>query len=233
MRKSAVQSALRYPLSAILGSESKVRLLRELARHGGEVSGPDLIRRAGLSSSSGFDTLNALARLKIVDVVGSQRSRVYRIAGPRSNQPHPFAELIQRMFDLERERYDEILDALRFYSMEAAPGLISAWIYGSVARGEDTAESDIDVAIVQVPTDRDKPVEPHFSDNLLVGEDRWLFRASFVTLTSDDVLRLASENDPWWSNVLNEAQPLIGDLPAALLRSLKAARRATQDGLPR
>ena len=49
MARSSPQSAQRYPLTTILGTDATVRLLRELARHGGQLSAPDLMRRSGLA----------------------------------------------------------------------------------------------------------------------------------------------------------------------------------------
>jgi DNA-binding IclR family transcriptional regulator len=60
MARANHQSAQRYPLTSILGTDAGVRLARELARHGGELSAPDLVRRTGLAKASVARGLEAL-----------------------------------------------------------------------------------------------------------------------------------------------------------------------------
>src|SRR5438094_489265 len=49
---TAPQSHIRYPLSRIFVSEGAVRVLRELDRHGGELSVPALVAATRLSSGA-------------------------------------------------------------------------------------------------------------------------------------------------------------------------------------
>ena len=50
--RSSAQSVQRYPLTLMLGTEANLRLLRELSRHGGQLSAPALVARTGLAKTS-------------------------------------------------------------------------------------------------------------------------------------------------------------------------------------
>ncbi|UVK49234.1 helix-turn-helix domain-containing protein (plasmid) [Mesorhizobium sp. AR07] len=73
MARSTSQSALRYPLIIILGTDENVRLLRELSRHGGLLSSPLLADRSGLARASVWSALGTLEGIGIVSSEGTGR----------------------------------------------------------------------------------------------------------------------------------------------------------------
>src|SRR6185295_5950129 len=105
---SAPQSAHRYPLTTILGSEANVRILRELSRHGGQLSAPSLVSRTGLAKTSVWSGLEALVAAGVVMVAGSGRAR---LCSPPSGRPLRTAP--DALFEAEEGRFDAILDAVR------------------------------------------------------------------------------------------------------------------------
>ena len=80
MAHSAAQNIQRYPLTSILGTEANVRLLRELSRHGGQLSAPSLVARTSLGRTSVWVALATLKEMRIVESAGD---------GPRRAVPHP------------------------------------------------------------------------------------------------------------------------------------------------
>jgi predicted nucleotidyltransferase len=43
---------------------------------------------------------------------------------------------------------DRIVEPLRSYFARAAPGLVAAYLFGSVARGQERPDSDVDIGVV-------------------------------------------------------------------------------------
>ncbi len=208
------QSALRYPLTAILGSVAKVETLRELARHGGELSAPSLIARTGLSKASVRHALKSLEGTAVVQEIGSGRSRLYRL-----RREHPLASGLDSLFQQEEERFEAILNAVRAAAGRCR-GLLAVWLYGSVARGQDLAASDVDVAVVGEPASLPQ-IEQAMHAALGRAGRKLAFNASVVAVGSEDVLRLDVQNDRWWSSVVRDALPVVGERPEALLARLK------------
>ncbi len=146
MARATHQSALRYPLTFILGTDVGLRLSRELARHGGQLSAPDLARRTGLSPASVSRGLGALVRTGTIEAAGTGRSLLYRL-----HRRHPLAAPMAALFEAEDRRFQSLLDSVRAAATAAGPGLLALWLFGSAARGEDRLGSDFDLALVAEP----------------------------------------------------------------------------------
>lgn len=221
MARSAAQSALRYPLTAALGTDANVRVLRELSRHGSELAAPDLVRRTGLAASSAHAALDALQRIGLVVGLGSNRSRLFRL-----RRDYVLGEAVRALFFEEESRFEAILGEVAQAAASGGTDVLAAWLYGSVARGEDRPGSDVDVVVV-VEGDASTVAET-METRLRVPEDALRFHASPVVITLQDAVRLDAAGDQWWSNVLGQAKVLFGIDPDELMRRVRAMRRQSQ-----
>ena len=203
----AAQGALRFPLTVILGSEANVRVLRELFHHGGELSAPAIARRVGLSRQHVHRILGALTELKVVDRVGVGGHPSYR-----ARESFPLHGILEELFRAEKERYQAIIRGV-LEAVQDKP-VVAVWLYGSVARGEDTARSDVDVALVVEDADVDR-ITDAVRERLRPAEESLGINVSVVGMDPDDVLRL-SAGDPWWDNVVRDAVALAGPDPERL-----------------
>ena len=214
--RTQAQSFLRQPLSAVFANPAGVRVLRALAQHGGELSAPMLAERSRLTRPSVLAALDHLAALGLVESVGSVRQRLHRI-----DQGHPLAPSLSALFAAEAGRFDAIFEAVRAAAGEA--GVAAAWLYGSVARGDDRPDSDLDLAMVASADLNAEKTALRAALRML--EDEWRLTVSVVALDAEDVGRLSQEGDPWWRALLAEAVPLVGPDPQTLASTLSARRR--------
>ena len=215
MARSSPRSAQRYPLTAILGTEANVRLLRELFRLGGQMSAPLLAARSGLARASVWTGLAALEAMGIVACAGTGRTHLYSIRAD-----HPLSGCPGGLFEAEEARFAAIRDAVRSAAAANGPDVIAVWIYGSVARGEDRPGSDVDIAVVSTAAERARVVDT-MRETLAAPAAKLGFVPSVIGLDPDDIRRLAREHDPWWRGVVADAIVLAGPRPdefAARLR---------------
>lgn len=219
MARATHQSAQRYPLTSILGTDAGVRLVRELSRHGGQLSAPDLGRRTCLAKASVARGLHVLEGAGIVETAGTGRSLLYRLS-----PHHPLAPALSALFEAEERRFQAILDSAKGAAESAGPGLLALWLFGSVARGEDRTDGDLDLALVAEPDALPGSTDA-VRDDLVAPSEKMGFRFSVVALGTDDVVRLAAERDPWWLGVIRDAVPLIGRRPEDLASALTRAAR--------
>lgn len=203
MRPSQQQSALRCPLNDILGSEAGVRVIRELVRHGGALSTARLAHAAGMTRFGVGKTLTLLAVIGVIEKIGSGKSILYRI-----ETQHPLMPAIGALFRAENERVDGIIDAIAKATND--PEIVGAWIYGSFARGEDTIDSDLDIAIAT--TTRNIPLADNVRSALDQAAEKLFFSPSVVDVDLTDIERL-STGDPWWTNLVKEAIVIKGERP--------------------
>lgn len=217
MRQPNVQSAQRHPLTLLLGNQGNVRVLRELCLHGAEMSAPRIAREAGLSAHGARLALGYLSALDVVETVGEGRSLVYRI-----NRHHPMTPALCALFTAERARYDAVLDALRNVLM--VDSVVSAWAYGSFARGEDRQDSDIDIAVLMAESqmaDHEGDRVEEIREALNEAGARLHFQPSVVELSPSDVVRLRTTKDPWWMDLVRDAVVLKGRPPTVVAREVK------------
>ncbi len=217
MPRSGPQSALRYPLTGILGSVANIRVLRELLQHGGEIAPPSLVLRTRLAQSSVREALIALESMKVVEAIGGGRHRLFRIV-----LTHPLTGPLERLFQAEGDRFDRILNSIRTAAGHYEHSVLAAWIYGSVARGRDRSTSDLDIAVIAVAEDLSR-VEAGMRQELETTELELAFTASVVVIAPLDLIRLSEENDPWLIEAIKHTVPVLGHRPEALLASLRAA----------
>ncbi|WP_206078726.1 hypothetical protein [Allomesorhizobium camelthorni] len=207
MARSRSQSAIRNPLTHILGVDSNVAVLRELVRHGGALSASDIQGRSGLSRSGVRLGLISLEKSGIVVSEGSLATRLHRF-----NTAHFLSPQIAALYVAEKDRFTDIVESIRNSAGTQRSLLRSLWIYGSVARKEDGPESDLDIGLIADKEYLSGLVEA-VRENLREPAARLGFLPNVVGLDLEDVSRLARDADPWWLTATLDVVVLAGDRP--------------------
>ena len=128
-------------LDEVLGNRVQLRLLRVLVRTKGSFTGRELARLIEHSQNQTRLALEELERNGLV--VRQSAGRAYLYSADMENIL--VTDLLDAGFRLE----DALLDRLAaVYSDEIGRDLDSVILFGSVARGEEKPESDIDLVIV-------------------------------------------------------------------------------------
>jgi predicted nucleotidyltransferase len=138
-------------LNPVLGSLSKLRLLRTMfIAPVRSWTGRELAQAARVSTAQAARDLNALANTSLVsrDVVG--RAYSWRLSSTHILVP-VLAELFRQEADLRSDLLRTVSEALDIESIERAR------VFGSVSRGEERDDSDVDL-FVQVRSARDRAV---------------------------------------------------------------------------
>jgi predicted nucleotidyltransferase len=216
--RASAQSAQHYRLTLILGTDANVRVIRELSRHGGLLSSPLIAARSRLARASVWSALGTLEEIGIVHCEGSGKARLYRI-----DDRHPLAVPLNALFEAEAARYAGIREAVSAVCAAVRPPVLAAWIYGSVARGEDRLGSDLDLAVVAPAADLEL-AEHAIRGALAISGEELGFVASLAGLGPDDVARLSREADPWWTGVAADALVVLGPRPGELAKQLRRRR---------
>jgi predicted nucleotidyltransferase len=215
--RPAHQSFLRYPLNVVFDTPANVRVLRALARHGGMLSASALVGASGLTKPSVLSALRQLNETGTVEIHGSDRQRLYRL-----NEASSLASIVNTLFMAESERYGEVIKAVRTSAEKS--GAEAAWIYGSVARGEDRPESDIDV-VVTGRSDKASDITAAMREGLLLAGRLLGFSASVIGIDDNEIKRLERERDPWWLGLRRDAIVVMGPAPEPYLDKLRRKRR--------
>jgi predicted nucleotidyltransferase len=199
---------LAHVLDAVLGTTTKVRILRALLRLTSPASGTEARGLAGVRSVKAmWASLDELTELGILLRDQTPGTHLYRI-----NREHHLAAPLAALFEAEASRVSEVRKALRSALEEA--GLLdsvrSAVLYGSNARGEAGPRSDLDVLVVT----RDDAAVPLVRDALLdaggVIENRFGPLLSAYVLPEPRVRERYQDGDPLMHTIEEEGREILG-----------------------
>jgi predicted nucleotidyltransferase len=183
--------------------DAQGRVLGTLARTTAELT---LTTPADLSGVS----LAHVARIvpRLVDLGVVERRDVPPAALVRLIRDNLAARGIVALADL---RY-ELLDELRTAAQAIEPAPVNVTLFGSFARGDDDAASDIDVVVVR-PASVDED-DPGWSESIA----RWASHVrrvsgnplNYVEVVEDEVPRLVGSRRPLWGAIVREGITLRG-----------------------
>ena len=140
-------------LDDIFASGTHVKVLRALCAlpHGMSASGRDLARRARVSHPRAAEVLAEFADLGVALVNRLPRTDLYQLNGE-----HVLAQALIQLFAREPRLKFELLALVDRDLKRRKLPVTEARLFGSVARGESTSSSDVDLALVcprqSVPT---------------------------------------------------------------------------------
>ncbi|TCO34675.1 nucleotidyltransferase-like protein [Kribbella steppae] len=141
------------------------------------------------------EALKALTKLGLAETQTIGRAGVHTI-----NEEHASVAPLRNLLDP--------VAALREAVSAVTDGDVQAvLLFGSIARGEATPDSDIDLAVI-APPDWDNRVELEDSVRMHLGND-----CDVLVLTEADFNRLAASGEPVVSDILRDGVALIGTKP--------------------
>jgi uncharacterized protein len=187
-------------LEEILGSRTKIRILRLLYAHPDrEFSTRELARTVGQSLGSVYPSLEQLLATRAILTRRVGRSRTIR-----ANRTHPLSESLAALFQAETASLADVGRA--FANALPRQGTEAAILFGSVARGEAAARSDVDVLVVVDDPTRVEAVQEVAASML----DRYDVNVSPLVLTSKEVARRLATFDPLLTTISAEGRRLRG-----------------------
>jgi predicted transcriptional regulator len=143
MNNSNQHSSLKHPLTSILGSKGHVIVLRELIRSNHPISHSELLARTDLSKQGVYDITKRLVETGVVTYTGSGRQQLVEL-----RKKYPLYMDLVNLFNMETQRYIELVDALRSIVRNLKEKSESAWIFGRTARGEDEYGDPVQIALL-------------------------------------------------------------------------------------
>ncbi len=130
-------------LDEILGNRTKVKLLRAFFTHPEkEFTESELQRIAGIPQASVHRNVKSLLANGTLDRERIGKANLYSL-----NKEHILYALLQNLFENEKNLLSELKKSLKG-SIESFSGIELAVLFGSVVKGTERADSDIDIFIV-------------------------------------------------------------------------------------
>lgn len=207
---------LLQPLDEVLTSRSKVRLLRAMLSTEQPLSGREAARLARVGRVPAARSLDELVALGVLHRQRTTSQHLYTL----NRQSYLVRQGLAPLYQTERERVERIFDSLRSILREAPGGeqVKGAWIFGSAARGQDTAESDLDVLVVVEDEPGGHEVHAHLAARAPELEQEFGLRLSPVVVTRERLRAMHADEHALVRDVLHEGRRITGVELERLLR---------------
>ena len=194
---------LSEPLETLF-SALEARALRSLARTDAPMSGRQVANVIG--SGTPANVRKALIRLQQTGLVQARATPAATFYS--ANRDHLLWPAVEICVSARALLVSKMRELKRF-----GPDGTAVWLYGSVARGDSSTTSDVDIFIVY-PNDR----IPVLRENLehAIRTDVWLWtgnQVEIVAVESRDFISMRAARDPLVSSLETDAIIAFGPLP--------------------
>ena len=203
------------PLDSVLGSESKVRILRFLSRNVKPTSARQIAIAVGMGETPVGRSLRDLVESGLVCSEPVGKSFIYWL-----NRVHVLAQPLRSLFENEGNVRQGMIS---FVLADLIDDVLAAIIYGSVAREEESAGSDLDLFLIVSPSSLDKV------SSLLECRRHEFYRRfgkplSTVVYTPEQI---ASDRGDkvFFREALRTGWIAYGQVPGEIIRALKVVPR--------
>jgi predicted nucleotidyltransferase len=128
-------------LNEVLSSRSNIAVLRALKNYAVGISGREIARITGFSPRTSLKTLTSLENIGIVKRIRGGRDHIFNL-----NREHFLVnEAVLPLLTAELNFFESIKNEIKLKLFKKCN---SVYIFGSVARKEDTFMSDFDICVV-------------------------------------------------------------------------------------
>jgi predicted nucleotidyltransferase len=153
---------LNNPLDKILNSEVKVRALRIFCRTGGELSGRQMAKMAGVTPKTAHEILQDLLREGVLVMRAVGKTHLFRLNEERAM----VSDVLKPLFSFENALSERLFDNIRLAIKKSAlkDDIVSVALFGSVHAKSERPTSDVDLFVVVKTSDLKKKIETLFSE---------------------------------------------------------------------
>ena len=196
-------------MDVVLSSPSRISILRVLRDVKEGLSGREIARRSGMNHQTIALALERLENRGVIRRLGSGRNQLFRLN--RANRL--VGKVILPLLVAEQKQYLLMQEDL---AGVVAGHCLSAVIFGSVARGEETQASDLDLLLIVEKKVHE--LQDIIRELVRRGMESWGIRVSPLIMTKTEFSRKAAQGDLLVSNVVNEGVVLYGKNPLVYSR---------------
>ena len=195
---------IKQPLNDLFSNPNNVRILRRLVLYPSPViTGRGLAREMGMSHATCIRALNNLVDIGIVTRRTVGRSSTYDI--PRDSVI--YKAILEPAFKFEAG----LLDSLVVTLLKGIKGKVLAiYLFGSVARGEDTPYSDVDILLVLRDPWEKAQVEKALNRNREAAYRLFRVGVNAITYDKSEFDRMKEKNHPLMAEIIREGVLLSG-----------------------
>jgi predicted nucleotidyltransferase len=195
---------IKRPLDDLFGNPNNVRVLRHMILYPSPViTGRGIARELGMSHATCIRSLNNLVDLGILMRRRVGSSATFELAESSTL----LTDILEPAFRAESQLFQGLVDTM----LVGVKGkCIAAYLFGSVARGDDSPSSDVDILVI-LRHPGDKPaVEEALERNKEQAYKRYRVGVGAITYDYEKFQRMKAQKHPLITEVVKEGVLLFG-----------------------
>lgn len=195
---------IKRPFDDLFGNPNNVRVLRHMILYPSPViTGRGIARELGMSHATCIRSLNSLVDLGILMRRRVGGSATYEIAGSSAL----LTEILEPAFRAESRLLQGLVDTI----LSGIKGkTLAVYLFGSVARGDDTPSSDVDILVILKQPGVRPSVEEALARNKEHAYKRYRVGVSAITYDYEEFQRMRAQKHPLVTEVVKEGVLLFG-----------------------
>lgn len=192
------------PLDDLFDNPNNVKLLRHLILYPSPViTGRGLARELSMSHATCIRSLDRLVNIGILDRRQVGRSSTYEIAADSVL----YKEILKPAFEIESRLLSDLVDNLL---KGVKKDIYSAYIFGSVARNEDTTASDVDILVLTKDSGAKNRVREAIELNKEIAYRLYRVGVTAIVYDLEEFERAKKRKSQLIIEVLKDGVPLVG-----------------------
>jgi predicted nucleotidyltransferase len=208
--KSSGGKFLMRPLNVLFGAPGHVSILRALARAGRGLTGRETARAAGVAQRAGLDGLGRLENAGVVRRIPAGRAFLFELRRDNRLVRDGILPLLEAEAAIRSGVFERLKKAVEKH-------VVSAWIFGSAARGEETVESDLDVLLLVERREDVEAAQRRMSTVFEGLRKEFDVRPSLMVMTKAEFVSGYRTGKSFMRNVVEDAETIAGKSPRAVL----------------
>jgi predicted nucleotidyltransferase len=191
-------------LDKVFYTQSNITILRALRNYAVGISGREVSRITGLSPKTCLKNLTSLESIGIVKRIRGGRDHIFNL-----NRKHFLVEkAILPLLDSEIMFFESIKSEIKLKLFKKCN---SVYIFGSVARKEDTTDSDIDVCIVVDKKSKGIKLENAVNELRTKISIKYGNIISPFFITGEEFIKRAKSNKPPVPDIIKDGILIFGN----------------------
>lgn len=191
-------------LDQIFSRRTSIIVLRALRNYASGISGREVARITGLAPKNSINTLTHLENLGLVNRIRGGREHLFSLNRESYLIQNSILPLLESEDEFERSIRKEIKTKLK-------GKVVSALIFGSVARGEETEESDFDLCLVYETSKERKALEELINSIGNKMNRKYGISVSPLYITKAEFLKKARSGKSPVKQIIKEGELIVGE----------------------
>lgn len=190
-------------LSEVFSARSNMEVLRVLENYINGISGREVARLSGLSPKTTISSLTLLESLGVINIIRGGREHIFSF----NRKNYIVNEIILPMLKREADFKDAIFNDIKKHLKKQSH---SVYLFGSVARNEESIESDLDLCIIYEDKKDKEQIEEAFYELSNLLYEKYRVTAAPIYFTKAEFVKRAKQKKSPLPSIIEDGKLIFG-----------------------